>query len=270
MKVTVNDPNEPKTEEQETLPPAETPAAEPVVEETPAPVEVDRVRELELENAALRARADTLKEVATQNKAVDNSNASKDAWKGAILADSNSMTDEDFRAKYKTEKYQATAAILEFDMKDSNQKTQQRIASVQAEQRLMTKHKDFLSVKAEVDEMVAMASPEVRQDPDRLEKLMERAYLAAEKKEVKPAAPQTKENVKRIINSFEKPTPKGESKGSESASDDLPEDIRALGKSFGLTSEKERKELLSNAYIPMDLGGGYVFRDPAKGVEKVS
>ena len=51
--------------------------------------------------------------------------------------------------------------------------------------------------------------------------------------------------------------------------DALAPEYQKLGRAFGLTSEKERKELLDTPYIPMELGGGLIFRDPSRGVEKI-
>lgn len=247
-----------------------SPGGEQPPQEPPAE---SRERALEIENAELRGRADALKEVAVPGK--KDSNSANEAWKATVLQDVNGMADDDFRMKYRCEKYQATSAILEHEFKTSSSQQKQQIAELRAENRLSAKYgKDFFELKSEIDEVVAMAAPEVRQDPDRLSKLMERAYLASSKDRkpaaAKPAGQPNGGDVRRIVSNFEKPTP-APSGGSrkEPETDLLPENYRKLGGAFNLKSEKERKELMESDYVPMNLGGGLVFRDPAKGVEKV-
>lgn len=253
---------------------------EPVEGETQSPVDKPEVvsetggreRELELENAELRGRANALQEVTSSSG--KNSNAANEEWKATVLRDVNGMQDEDFRNKYRCEKYQATSAILEHEFKSSSSQQKQQIAELKAENRMSMKFgRDFFDRKKEVDEVVAMASQEVKQDPDKLSKLMERAYMAASKdKPAKQPIPgQVKQggDVRRIVSSFEKPSSSKDSVSKkEPESDSLPENYRKLGKAFNLTSEKERKELLSTEFVPMELGGGLIFRDPARGVEK--
>ncbi len=236
--------------------------------------ELDRLRQLELENAELRGKTSALQSL---SRPAD-TQSQQNQWKTVILSDMNALSDEDFKTKYKYEKYQATAAILEQEYQASSAKTKQEIAELRAEQRLGSKYgKDFYEVKSEVDDMVSQASFEVRQDPEKLAKFMEKAYLAASK-DKKPAVPLVKgeekpkgEGVKRIVSSFEKPSPVPQGSGrNEEGKDELPEEYRSLGKAFKITSEKERQELLKDNYVPVELGAGLVFRNPEKGIEKVA
>jgi len=260
------DPNEPAGEE---TPSVEQPAPEPSSD-------AQRLRELELQNAKLEGQISTLQSISQPSKSVENqTQVQQNAWKATVLADINGMPDEDFRTKYKFEKYQATAAILEQEMLTKSAKTDRQVAELTAENRLVAKYgKDFMAVRSEVDEMVALASPEVRQDPVRLEKLMEKAYLASsrdKKSDVEPMPKPKGTEMKRIIQNFEKPTPAPSSgKRNEPEKDELPVEYRDLGRALKLTSEKERQELMANDFVPMQLGGGLVFKDPSRGVEKIA
>lgn len=244
----------------------------------PTPTEVDRVRQLELENAELRGRASALQSVAKPSESAQSQNQ----WQAVVLADMNTLSDDDFIAKYKYPKYQATAAILEQKLHDVKQeqaatKADQQVTKI--ESRLAAKYgKDFYDVKSDVDEMVSVLSPEVKQDPEKLARFMERAYLAASKDKKTPSLLINKgeekpkgEGVKRIVSSFEKPTPTPQGGSRKEANqDEVPEEFRSLAKSFKITSEKERQDLMKDNFVPVDFGAGLVFRDPEKGVEKVA
>jgi len=119
-------------------------------------------------------------------------------------------------------------------------------------------------------------SPEVRQDPKRLAKHMERQYLALQS-EKRISEPEKVDPRKRITSDFAKPsvgTVPGERAPVEVESDEIPAEYQPLSKAMGLTSEKERKEMMKRIsdgeYVPMNLGGGVVFQDPNKGFEKIA
>lgn len=257
----------------------ELPTGSETIDNEPAAAEIasqesDRVRKIEIENAELRGKNSALESFRTSAPSVDSTTQARNQWKQTVLGDMNGMSDDDFRSKYKFEKYQATAAILENEFTTSDTKNKEQIAELRAENRLVAKYgKDFGDVRDKVDEMVAMASPEIRQDPKKLEKFMETAYLAASKeKPATPIAAKSKGNdmQRRIVNSLERPTPvaQGGQRTAE-AKDTLAPEYQKLGRAFGLTSEKERKALLETNYVPMELGNGLVYRDPSRGVEKI-
>lgn len=224
----------------------------------------DSARKLELENAELKGKISAFETISKTSPKADQPN-SQDAWKTQALSDINVLNDEEFNAKYKYSKLQVNTAILqhEFNQQTSQQKTQ--FAELRAENQMISKHSDFMDYKDAVREAINDASPEVRQDPERLSKVMERAYLAAVKE--KPKAKESMER-KQIASNFERPTPKTEIKKPDN--DEIPEEHRAICNKFGIKSEKERKALMASDDCETDFGGGYVFRDREKGFEKVA
>lgn len=254
------------------LPPEETPSEENP-ETTPAEPAAPsaRERELEIEKARLEGENNALKKL--NAPAVGGASSQEEQWKQRVLADVNSMPDEDFKTKYNCEKHQATSAVIAYDQS----KTDQRVSQLQAENRLMSQYgADFNKFQGDIDAAVADASPEVRKDPVRLAKVMERALLAARSGAPAPAAPRAPANPggnpvdrKRITN-FDKPNdPSPAPRGTQTAADEVPSEFREVGRHFKITSEKERQDLMKDDFVEIDFGGGVKFRDPKDGfIEK--
>lgn len=235
---------------------------QPIVDETPNDNEA-RIRELEIEKARLEGQNSVLSRAPVAPAQADHLKN----YKQVVWTDVNALSDEEFETKHKMPKYKATAAISEAEI-DQNRR---ELTETRVEARLAAKYgKDYLEVKSEVDEMIKDASPEVRQDPERLAKFAERCLQAAIKSKpaeviVTKGAPV---NRSKITSGFDKPNAGGQPKAKENLTDEIDPSYRTIGRAFGLNSEKERKELMANDYVPMELGAGVSFRDPDKGFEK--
>lgn len=258
MKIEAKTEVDPKEEvkESETLPEVtETP-----VEEKPN----DAAKKLELENAELKGKVSAFETISKSSPKVDQPN-NQEVWKNQALQDSNTLNDEEFQTKYKYNKLEVTRAILqyEFTQQTTQQKTQ--FAELRAENQMIAKHSDFWDYKDAIKEAVEDVSPEVKQDPERLAKVMERAYLAASKDKPKGKEPMQRS---QITSNFERPTPKDNSQ--KKTSDEIPAEYAERNKKFGITSEKERQALIATDDCETDFGAGYVLRDRAKGFEKVA
>lgn len=238
---------------------------QPILDETPDDKEA-QIRQLEIEKARLEGEvkgrsASAIPTVAPQQ--------SFQQLKTMVWTDVNTLTDDQFFEKHKMEKFKATAAIAESE----SAKQRQELAETRVEARLAAKYgKEFYELKPEIDEMLLDASLEVRQDPVRLEKFLEKSFLASQKN--KPVEQERKGgpvNRSRINGGFEKPVPRAGARQveSEEEKDLIAPELRGLARSFGITSEKERASLASSNYVDMDLGGGWRYSDPSRGFEKV-
>lgn len=252
------------TKETEDLPAGEE--KDVVVQPTPEELALARTRELELEKARLEGENAALKSKPDPVAAPDKY--------AVIWADMNAFSEEEFLNKYKVAKHQASTAILQEQFKNSDTQTKQHMAELKADNQLAAKYPGYHEHRDAVDEALADLAPEVRQDPARLAKAMERAYLASLKDAPKgPEKINKGEGVhKRVIEGFEKPTNKAtdEGKDKKKGSDEVPEEFRKLAKVFDITSESERKKLMESDFCHMDLGGGVSFSDPEKGFERVA
>lgn len=267
MKVKVEGEVEEITAESDQLPVDEV-VEQPIIEKDE---QAEKIRVLELEKA--RLEGEVRGRTASATPAVD-PNLSVKQLHAQVWADANALDDEEFKSKYKTEKHRATAALLQDDLQKTKTANSQEIAELRAEQRMGAKYgKDFYDVKTEVDEMLSFASAEVRQDPEKLSKFMEKAYQAARKDKPVEAAGKKVESVNRskITGGFSTPMPTGmAAKGKEEDNDLVVPEYRQIARAFGITSEKERKKLMENDIVPIDFGAGIVFRDPEKGFERIS
>lgn len=233
--------------------------------EVSAPVVDEEKRKLELENAELRGKASAF-EAISKNVPHGTTATQADQWKTTALSDINTLNDDEFQTKYKYSKLQVNSAILQNDFQTQTTSQNQKFAKIEAENKLISRHSDFFEYKNEIQDAIDEVAPEIRQDPERLAKVMERAYLAASKGSAKK---ETNVERKNISTGFEKPSPKREvSKQNES--DEIPAEFAAPCKAFGLTSEKERKALMESNYVETHFGNGYVLRDSEKGFEKIA
>lgn len=232
--------------------------------------EDNEAERLKIENAEMRGKLSVLQgSKTTQNN--------HEQIKLQVFQDANSLSDEDFQTKYKMAKHMATASVLEQENRMSKAETKQELAEARASSELSAKYgPDYFKYKEQVEETLADLSPEVRQDPKRLAKHMERTFkaLSTERTPAKPKSVAGDESRRKIVKDFERPTPEADAREhkEEDQNDEVEEQFRPLAKAIGITSESERlkyKEIVDKGeFVPMELGGGVVFADPNKGFEK--
>lgn len=231
----------------------------------------DPIQKLSLENAELKGRLSALESIQKSSPGAPQTIDQQEAWKNQALQDINILDDEEFQTKYKHQKFQVNSAILQYDFNKQTVEQKRQLAELRAENSLMSKYQDFSEYRSAVQDAVDDSSIEVRQDPARLQKVMERAYLAASREN--PVSPKRKEDSmeRRMIQSqFEKPRPKNDGIPSKVETDKIPPEFSPICKAFGLTSEKERQELMKSDDVETHYGDGIVFRDREKGFEKVA
>lgn len=235
--------------------------AEPIqAVEEPIVDEKETSRKLEIENAKLKGIVEGIEKA---NKPVSRETP-QDNWKAVALSDINVLNDEEFETKYKHSKIQATTAIIQYDDQKRDLSTNQKFAKIEAENKLLRKYPDLDEHSREIQEAIDDASPEVKQDPERLSKVIERAYLAS-----KPTQPKgEKVERKQIQSNFEKPTQRAIAPKVEN--DEIPVEFREVNRKFGITSEKERKALMESDDVPTEFGNGIIFRNSEKGFEKIA
>lgn len=235
-----------------------------------APIVDEEKRKLELENAELRGKASAFESL-SKNVPSGTIQADPNAWKGIFLADLNSLDDESFQTKYKNSKMQANTAFLQNEFATQSASQNQKFAKIEADNKLLTKYDDLYEYDKEIQEALRDASPEVKADPERLSKVIERAYLAATKSAPKAKEPMERKNLNA---GFEKPQPRKESSKKET-SDEIPDEYRSVCNKMGITSEKERQSLMESDDVETHFGRDnsgkqIVFRDRAKGFERVA
>ena len=226
------------------------------------PTSEDRIRELELTNARLEGENKARSSTPAAPSGPDQKQIKAQVW-----ADMNVLDDDQFKARWGNEKWKTSAALLEQDFQNSDTKNRQEIATLRAEQRLAAKYKeDFYDLKPEIDEVLSLASPDVRQDPDKLAKLMETAYFASKGRYQGAPGAKTKpkgENMdrKKITGGFDKPSysPAPQNREDVVDPDEIAPEYQQLARAFGIKSEKERKELVASNIIPVDLGNGKIY-----------
>lgn len=240
-------------------------------EETQA-VPSEESSKLELENAELKGKVQAFEQIAKSTPKVNSTGLTEkkewEALKNRTLSEMGSLTDEDFESKNGCTKSQAHIAILQKDYNELSASQKQETSTLRAENRLISQYPDFRNYQEAIDEAINDVAPEVKQDPDRLSKAMERAYLAAVKSEPKKRTEEKVERKSISSTSFEKPRPKVDRK--EEDADAIPAEYAPICKAFGITSEKERKKYVESDEIETHFGGGYVLRDSKKGFEKVA
>jgi hypothetical protein len=229
----------------------EAPAAEAPAAEKPA--EDDRVRKLEIELAEMRGRESARKEE-PKAPAVDPQEAQYQQTKQLVLNEAAALDDESFAEKYKMSKADARIHFMSVDLERSKIRQSEETASLSAENRLLAKYgKDYADQREELRSAIADAAPEVRQNADRLEKYLERQFKAIAP-ETKPAPAAKKEPTvtRRVIDpGFVPPsaTPSPSERPALSKGDEIAAEDRKLAEAFGLTSEKERRELAETPFV---------------------
>lgn len=262
---------EPKIEEKIETEPIQETENLPEGQETPEVPPVDDIaKKLELENAELKGRISAFESIAKSTPQPQTQNQA-DAWKQVAYNDINTLDDDEFETKYKNKKHQVSAAILEYEIKTQSAQTRQEVAELKAENKLMSKYPDLHKYDNVIREALTDSSPEVKQDPERLARVMERAYLAAAKENPAPKKKEESMERRQIQANFEKPSPKfagNPGKGNEN--DEIPGEFAPICRAFGIQSEKERRALMETDEVETDYGNGIVFRRSEKGFEKVS
>lgn len=233
----------------------------------------NREHELELELARKDGLIEGMKK---SNPSAPDPKAALEQTKGIVFADTNNLTDEQFRDKYKMTKHGAMMTVMDQENKMTKAESRQMQADIAADQALAGRYgQDFYKFQDKIREGVADLSEEVRQDPVRLQKAKERLYLASvsEMKRVGPAKDDPTR--RKIVTDFVKPTPDPVKQPRESADVNFSDDVPAgsdtsdskLAKNMGLTSKEDAKNY-QKEYVPMNLGGGYKFEDPKRGFER--
>lgn len=232
----------------------------------------DEATRLKIENAEMRGKLSVLQ------KAQGNPHSNHEQVKLQVFQDANNLSDEDFHKKYNMQKHMATASVLERENAMTKAETKQELAEARASSELSAKYgPEYFRHKEQIEETLADLSPEVRQDPKRLAKHMERVFKAVstERPNAKPKSVKDGEDRRKVVKDFEKPTPDADArKGDEEEDkDEIEEQFRPLAKAVGIQTESERlhyKDLIDKGeFVPMELGGGVRFADPAKGFERV-
>jgi len=255
--------------------PKQPPEGAPPTPPPPAPESTEeKLRKLELENAELRGKASVLEKPKEEPKPsfVESKSPREVQWeqtKTTVTGHISSMSDEDFEAAYKMSKDQARAQVAQGDQQLYTEKMNERTARMEAENRLYRKFPDYSDFEDEIREAVNDAAPEIRQDPTRLMKYLERHYKAAKAGRPAPKPKEDPMNRRVIDGGFEKPNPAPDlNRPPAPRTEEMKEDHRAICQNFGIETEEERKQFMGNE-IPMNMGGGIVFRNSKKGFEKI-
>lgn len=201
---------------------------------------------------------------------------SHDQIKQAVFNDANTLSDDDFQTKYRMAKHMATASVLEREGAMTKSEMKQELAEAKAASELSGRYgSEYYKYKDKIEETLTDLSPEVRQDSKRLAAHMDRIYksFAIDRPKPKTAA-EKEETRRRMTPDFEKPTIEagnGKDKQEGGDKDEIEENDRPLARAVGLSSETERRKYKAmidgGEFVPMDLGGGVTFSDPAKGFE---
>jgi len=171
--------------------------APPKENEEPEPGPVQKSdREIELEKQLERERGKNealsqLGQKPTEEKkpepALDPEEQRWNDTKSRVMSDVGQMDDERFQEVYKMSKAEARIQVQEQDSYRAQVKSNERTARIEAESRLAMKYgQDFGEVAGDVRKFVAELSPEVRQDPDRLERALEREFKLIRSEKPKP------------------------------------------------------------------------------------
>lgn len=266
-----------KEEDADNLPPADDTSPEPAAEKTPAAP--DKTRDLELELAEAKGRLSVLESKKTESSTPQISSEEDQYYKAKaiVMGDMSSLDDESFGKKYNMDKANVRLHYVEYERNMDRQKNQEQIARMQAENDVLSKYgKNFAKYRSDVTQAIDEASPEVRRDPTRLAKFMERTYLAFSRDDKDDTSEQksTKqkekgESMRRIVNDFDAPSASSDkNKGRKEENDDLEGEDLEVGRHFGIRTKSER-EKYAGKYLEMNMGGGVIFKDPKIGFEKV-
>lgn len=277
-KVDQKDEAAPQDGEQNELPPVDGERQTETTPESKISEAEARAHKAEIELAEARGRMSALSEKKQEPQPASQEDQQYERTKGIIMNDVTSLDDETFVKKYNMDKSGVRLHYMEFDRSRDSQRTQSEMAQMRVENTLLTKHgATYAKYKADIAEAVSEASLEVRRDPARLEKFMERAFMALSRDEKKEESTTRTEKKggdgmqRRIVSDFEAPSgnrvEKDASKKVEK--DDLEGEDLEVGRHFGIFTKSERKKY-EGKYLEMNFGNGVTFKDPNRGFEKVT
>ena len=256
---------EAKVEEQkpaDNLPPVET--SEPEKETVE-----EKAHRLELELAEAKGKL-SVSQPSPRAETPLTLNAQEVQWqntKNQVFGDASALSDEDFSERYKMSKADAKLQIYQYDNQIKDQKMAERTARMEAENTLLAKYgKEYGEVSDKVREAIQDASPEVRQDPEKLSRYLERSFKSIQVETLKPKPVFRREEtpIRRIVNDFERPSVSNSSEEkskNKDKNDALEPEFAPLAAQFGITSKSERDQyrIDKNPYIEMDFGSGVTF-----------
>lgn len=255
---------------------------EEVINEEQEPVKAndaeDKARKLEIELAEARGKLSVLNQPSAPQP--EKTNPAEEQYfrtKQVVQTDISAMDDDAFRTKYNMTKADVKIHFMEYERNLESQKTSEKVAKMEAENEILSKYgSSYAKYKSEVNKAIEDASPEVRKDPARLSKFIERTYLALsrDEKDEKPTKIQPKKEGetmnRRIANDFDAPTPRHDvADRNKEKNDSLEGEDLEIGRHFGITTKSER-EKYNGRHLEMNFGHGVVLRDPKKGFEKIS
>ena len=241
-------------------------------------------RDLELENARLKAKLEAHEEIRSERPIVTKRDPEDEKYqqtKSIVLADSGSLDDDSFQEKYKMSKAEAKVHFVNHERERDSNKHNEDMAFLRAENIITKKYEEeYSKYENQVSESISDLSPSVRQDPKKLALHIERTIKALKADEPAPkpqrkSAPRKQEDGemdKRIVDSgFSKPNIVPDERNidlDKNKDDEIAESDRSLAAKFGITSEKERLKYKNTNYIETDYGNGVKFGDPKRGFEK--
>jgi len=232
-------------------------------------------RDLELENAKLQGKVEALSQKSKQNSAQSEVDK-QEQLKAQVINHIDTLSDEDFEKSYNMSKVKAYKAISDHDRQLTETRSAESNARLEAKTDLVDKYgKSFQKYKYQIEDAIQDASPEVRKDPKRLYRFMEREFLALSSSDRDKNRPKNNDKDdkmnKRIVRDFSPPTPKDDisSRKSEEDEDDFKsESDRELAGKFGFETHKQLKEARGN-YIDIDVGAGMKFTHDGHGGVKI-
>lgn len=283
MKLQVKDDPKEGTQEQEDpkdpVPGEPTPVEPEVTPEPEEPVPApDETQALKLELAELKGQISVLRD--SKKDPVDSEEQKALQAKQRVMADANTLGDDQFQDLYKMSKLQAVNSVNQYDSEQRELRSSIKIAELEAKSELVSKYPSFAKHYENIRKVISDLSPDARKDPERLKKAFEREYLYLskdDKNEVQPKSKKETESMdrRRISNDFERPTINPNRSERKTDDDLVAVEDRALAAQFGIHKESERKKFMS-PYIPMDLGVDIrdkkriIFEDPKRGPVKVA
>lgn len=222
---------------------------EEVKEESP---KIDKVKELELENARLKGLVEGRSQSTPQPvQTVESEQDKYQKTKSTVLADAQSLTTEEFEERYKMSKAEAKLQFTNYELEQDRAKTLESMAILRAENQIAKKYGEkYSKYQEQIDSAIKDLAPSVRQNPQKLAEYIEialRSYMYDDKEDKPTPTPKKKEgaemNRKIVDSGFEKPNAvSDEIKTPSKKSDEIPDEYKPLATAFGLTSEKERQK----------------------------
>lgn len=250
---------------------------EPEVDPAPEPVDPPAPSKAEEELQRLREENERLKQAPPQPPSPSKEpepepeDANFKQWqesRSRVLADMR-LSDDEFEQHYKRSKADARFEMAEIDRQWESLRTNEKLAKAEANNQLIAKYgKDYLDAAPELKSVIRNLAPEIRQDPAKLEKELEWRFKAIQA-DRKPTPKKEPAPQRRIVDSgFERPNPAAPPEPAKrKESNEIPEEFRPFCSAFGIETEQERKQYMSDNIL-MDFGNGTTFQDPRKGIQR--